>query len=98
MTTVRLSGIINHQTSTEARGQLLAELRHEDALHIDLSDVMWIDSSGLATLVEVYQFARKVGCEVRLINVSDNVRKRICLAHLEGVFALRDDNEDRTIH
>ena len=98
MTTVHLSGIINHQTSTEAREKLLAELRHEEALHIDLSDVTWIDSSGLAILVEVYQFARMVGLEVRLINVSHNVRKRICLAHLEDVFALRDDSEDRTIH
>ena len=98
MTTVHLSGIIDHQTSTEARGQLLAELRHEDALHIDLSDVTWIDSSGLAILVEVYQFARKFGCAVRLINVSYDVRKRICLAHLEGVFALRDDDEERAIH
>ena len=98
MTTFHLSGNINHQTSTEAREQLLAELRHEDPLHIDLSDVTRIDSSGLAILVEVYQFARKVGCEVRLINVSQNVRKKICLAHLEGVFALRDDNEDRAIH
>ncbi len=76
----------------------MAELRHEDALHIDLSDVTWIDSSGLAILVEVYKFARKIGREVRLINVSPTVRKRICLAHLEGVFALRDDNEDRAIH
>ena len=98
MTTFNLSGIINHHTSTEARGQLLAELSHEDALHIDLSDVTWIDSSGLAILVEVYQSARKIGCEVHLINVSKNVRKRICLDHLEGVFALRDDNEDRAIH
>ena len=48
MTTFNLSGIINHQTSTETRGQLLAALRHEDALHIDLSEVTWIDSSGLA--------------------------------------------------
>ena len=98
MTTVHLSGIINLQTSTEAREKLLADLRHEDALNIDLSDVTWIDSSGLAILVEVYKFARKVGREVRLINVSHNVWKNICLAHLEGVFALRDDIEDRTIH
>ena len=98
MTTVHLSGIINHQTSTEARGQLLAELRHQDVLHIDLSHVTWIDGSGLAILVEVYQFARKVGRKVRLINVSHSVQKRINLEHLEGVFALRDDNEDRTIH
>lgn len=98
MTTFHLSGIIDHQTSTESREQLLAELKHEDALHIDMSDVTSIDSSGLAILVEVYQFAQQVGCEVRLINVSHNIRKRICLARLEGVFALRDDNEDRTIH
>ena len=64
----------------------------------DLSDVTWIDGSGLAILVEVYQFARKIGREVRLINVSQIVLKRICLDHLEGVFALRDDSEDRAIH
>jgi anti-anti-sigma factor len=76
----------------------LAELRFEDVLQIDLSDVTWIDTSGLAILVEVYHFAQMVGREVRLINVSHDVWKRICLVHLEGVFALRDDYENRTIH
>ena len=98
MTTVHLLGNIDHQTSTEAREQLLAELRHEDVLHIDLSRVTWIDSSGLAILVEVYHAARRDGYKVQLINVSRDVRRRIRLAHLEDVFALRDGNDDRSIH
>ena len=98
MTTVYLSGRIDHQTSTRARGQLLAELRFEDALRIDLSGVTWIDSSGLAIFVEVFLAARKVGHKVHLINVSHDIWKRIHLAHLEGIFALQDDNGERTIH
>ena len=98
MTIVHLSGNIDHQTSTAARTQLLAKLSSNDGLHIDLSNVTWVDSAGLAILVEVYLAARKVGQKVYLINVGRDVRKKIRLAHLEGVFAIRDANKDRTIH
>ena len=98
MTIVHLSGKIDHQTSTEAREQLLAELRHEDALRIDLSGVTWMDSSGLAILIEVYVAARKIGRDVHLINVRHDLRTRIRLARLEGVFALRGSNKTRTLH
>jgi anti-anti-sigma factor len=76
----------------------LAKLKYEDTLHIDLSGVTQIDSSGLAILVEVYHPARKIGHDVRLINVSHDVGKKIRLAHLEGVFALRDGSGDEIIH
>ena len=97
MTTVHLSGNIDHQTSTAARTHLLAKLSSHDGLHIDLSNVTWIDSAGLAILVEVYLAARKFGQKVYLINVRRDVRKKIQLAHLEGVFAIQDANKDRTI-
>jgi anti-sigma B factor antagonist len=98
MTTVHLSGSIDLRTSPAARGQLLAELRNQDALHIDLSGVTEIDSSGLAILVEVYMAARKSGRQVDLVNVGDAVARRIRLAHLDGVFALAHSGGIRTVH
>ena len=98
MSTVHLSGNIDHQTSTEARGRLLAELGRKGPLHVDLSGVTWIDSSGLAILVQVYLAARKVGSEVHLVKVSHDVWKKIRLAHLEGIFTLHKGNEIQSIH
>ena len=98
MTTVHLSGNIDHQTSTAARTHLLVKLSSHDGLHIDLSNVTWIDSAGLAILVEVYLAARKINQKVHLINIRHDVRKKIRLAHLEGVFALHGANKQRTIH
>jgi len=98
MTTVHLSGSITHQTSTKARGRLLDKLSREDSLRIDLSGVTEIDSSGLAILVEVYLAARKMGHQIDLINVGRDVRKKICLAHLDGIFTPHGIDENHTIH
>ena len=98
MTTVHLSGNINHQTSPEARRRLLGELEKKDVLFVDLSDVNWMDSSGLAILVEVCLAARKNGQTVHIVNISQDIWGMVRLARLEGVFACMSGGENQTIH
>ena len=97
MRVVHLTGIIDLSTARAARRQLLMELDRDD-LDIDFSDVEQIDSSGLATLVEIFQVARRFGRKVHLIHVSDGVLKMIRLAHLEGIFSLGKRAEVPTMH
>jgi anti-sigma B factor antagonist len=87
MRVVHLTGIIDYNTAPAARRNLLTEL-HADDLDIDLADVTRIDSSCLATLVEIFQVARRTGREVHLLHVNCNVLGMVHLAHLEGVFSL----------
>ena len=67
----------------------LAELLGDD-LDIDLSDVTRVDTSGLATLVEVFQVARRKGREVHLAHLNGPVREMVRLAHLEDLFSTLD--------
>ena len=96
MTVVHLTGSIDHRAVPGARRHLLAELSR-DNLDIDLADVTQIDTSGLATMVEVFQVARRKGREVHLIHLNGNVRKMVRLAHLEDLFSIGACAEDRNV-
>ena len=98
MSTVHLSGTIDHQTSPAARQRLITELGRDDALVIDMAGVTWVDSAGLAILVEVYGAARRTGRTVHLANVGVGVMKKIRLAHLDRVFSLSAQTARPTLH
>jgi anti-sigma B factor antagonist len=61
------------------------------ALVIDLSDVAFIDSTGLGTLVAVLKRARSLGGDVGLVIVLDRVRKLFELTGLTAAFAIHGD-------
>lgn len=54
---------------------------------LDLTDLEWIDSMGLGTLVRVYVSCKRTGCELRLINLGKRVKEMLGLTNLLGVFA-----------
>jgi anti-sigma B factor antagonist len=54
---------------------------------LDLTDLEWIDSMGLGTLVRVYVACKRTGCELRLINLGKRVKEMLGLTNLLGVFA-----------
>jgi len=97
MRTFHLSGNVDHRNSGSARTQMLGELLPKASLAIDLSGVTYIDSAGLAVLVQVHWQAKKFGCDVHLTNVSEGVSKRFRLAHLDGVFNIVEADRP-TIH
>lgn len=55
---------------------------------VDLAGVPYMDSSGLATLVEAMQAARRGSGQLVLCNLSDRVRSIFTIAKLETVFKL----------
>ena len=55
---------------------------------IDLSLVTYIDSSGVASLVEGYQIAKKQSLKFGLIGVSDAAMSVLKLARLDQVFPI----------
>ena len=86
MKIVYLTGDIDYHTAPAARRQLLKELRGED-LAIDLADLTGIDTSGIATLVEILQIAHRRGRAVRLLHFKGNVLRMMRLAHIEELFS-----------
>ena len=55
----------------------------------DLSQVEYMDSSGVASLVEAFQRARAGNIEFALAKPSDQVRKVLTLARLDKIFTIK---------
>ncbi len=87
--TLFLSGEIDLETSPAVRKALLDQLSNGREVLVDLADVSYMDSSGIASLVEAYQRARDKSLGFELVRVSEPVLKVLRLARLDRVFAIR---------
>lgn len=92
---IRFSGEIDLYGTPHAREVILNCLKSERNTVIDLSAVTYIDSSGVASLVEGYQQAKDKKLEFGLINISDAVRNVLELAHLDKVFTIHASLDER---
>ncbi len=81
-----LSGDVDLEKSPEARKVLLDCVNKGSDVLVDMSAVSYIDSSGVASLVEALQASRKNNIEFSLTNVSEPALKVFKLARLEKVF------------
>jgi anti-sigma B factor antagonist len=85
---VALTGDVDLQSSPGVRQQLLACFEDTARVVVDLAGVTYIDSSGVASLVEAFQMARKKGGAFSLVSVSPAVMRVLNLARLDKVFAI----------
>lgn len=57
-------------------------------LFVDLSDVTYVDSSGLAVLIEAMQNVAKYGGQFGIVGIQDAVRSIFEMARLDQVFRI----------
>lgn len=82
------SGDVDLYSSTDLRETLLTEMQSGiPCLLINMSDVSYIDSSGIATLVEGLQMSRQTKTRFGLYGLRPNARSVLQLARLDKVFA-----------
>ncbi len=91
---VALEGDVDLQSSPDARKVLLECVGRKKPVLVDLSGVGYIDSSGVASLVESLQTARKSGSNLILVAVSEGALRVLQLARLDKVFTICDSVED----
>lgn len=86
---VKVSGDLDMQSSPELR-KVLADLVRKKAprIIINLEAVPYIDSSGLATLVECMQGTNRYKGRLQLIGVNKNIWPVFELARLHKVFEI----------
>ena len=85
---VDVAGQIDLGTSPPLRKSCLEALKKTQRLAINLTQVKYIDSSGIATLVEVLKEARRDGKRVILFGVGGAVLQVLQLTRLTGVFEI----------
>ena len=86
--TVAVRGRITVDSSPEVRAVVLEVLRRRAAalVTIDLSGVLYLDMSGLATLLESLKAAREHSVKLRVIGVSGEARNLAEIAQLDAIF------------
>jgi anti-sigma B factor antagonist len=95
VTVCSLIGEININTSPDLR-KVFDELITKKATRVilDLKDVSYIDSSGLATLIEMLRRMKKYEGKLRLCNLSDKVRSLFEITKLTKLFEMFNNEEE----
>jgi anti-sigma B factor antagonist len=91
-TVVDVVGDIDLASSPEVRKALLHEVRdnREPRVVLNLSAVRYIDSSGVASLVEGLKASRDIGSRFILVGLSGPAREVLQLSRLVKVFEIYD--------
>lgn len=88
---ISLVGEVDLNYSPVAREQILKYLKQKKDVLVDLSQVIYIDSSGIASLVEGFQLARQQKLFFALVGVSRAAMQVLQLARLDKVFPIYPD-------
>jgi anti-sigma B factor antagonist len=91
-----LSGDIDFANSRDVRDSVLREIRESRTARVvvNLSQVRYIDSSGVASLVEGLKAARDLGCRFILVGLSTSAREVLQLSRLLRVFEVYENEQE----
>jgi len=92
-TIVDLTGAIDLGNSPVLRATLFERVQTSSLVALNMSDVRYIDSSGIATLIEVLKKARDSKKDLVLFGLGPAVYDVLKLTNLLGVFKVVDSEE-----
>ncbi len=92
-TIVDVDGQIDLGSSPALRKTLLDCLRGTDRVAVNLMAVKYIDSSGIASLLEVLKEARRSNKKLVLFGLTKSVLQVLQLTRLNGVFEILETEE-----
>jgi anti-sigma B factor antagonist len=90
-----VSGDIDLANSPAMRKVLLGEIKEKKTpkVFLNLKNVRYIDSSGIASLVEGLKAARDAGTRLILFGLSGAVREVMELSRLQRIFEIHENEE-----
>jgi anti-anti-sigma factor len=90
-TIVHCSGRITSDTSALLQTTVRSLLPESKRLVLDLTNVSYMDSSGLGAIVGVYLSAKRQHCELKLINLNQRLQELFRITKLASVFEGHED-------
>ncbi|NOX34660.1 MAG: STAS domain-containing protein [Deltaproteobacteria bacterium] len=92
---ITVEGEVDMFTSPSLRDKLLPFFEKEvKGIIVNLKGVSFMDSSGIATLVEGLQWSRKDDRQFILTGLGENVLNALCLTKLDNVFNIKTNADD----
>jgi anti-sigma B factor antagonist len=70
-------------------------LPHSKRIVLDLTNLTYMDSTGLGTLVRLYVATRSAGSKLELIHIGKRVRELLGIANLLSVFTIIGESDIR---
>ena len=90
-TTLRAAGRINSDTSAVLEKTLRELIPGSKRVVLDLTNVNYIDSSGLGALVSAYMHARRANCDLEIANPRQQIKDLFSTSKLAAVFEGRQE-------
>ena len=87
---LKVEGDVDMDSSPALREQIAKELKGTSCLKVDLSSVAYLDSSGIAVLIQGHKSAQKTDVAYSLLNPSSQVKAVIELAQLNQLFTIEE--------
>ncbi len=95
---IALEGDLDFHTSPDLRKELTRLVDQQASkIVIDLEKVAYIDSSGLATFVELFQRMKRYNGKLVLHSLAAAVRSVFEIAKLDTIFKLANSKEDALV-
>ncbi|MFQ5506593.1 MAG: STAS domain-containing protein [Planctomycetota bacterium] len=88
-----VAGEVDMQSSPRLRDELKLQLKGTGILKLDLRNVSYLDSSGIAVLIQGMKWAQRERIDYRLVDPSEQVRSVIELAQLQDFFSIESSGE-----
>jgi anti-sigma B factor antagonist len=92
---LKIKGDVDLYSSPTVRKQIIPLVSKKNAnLLVDFTNVTYMDSSGVATLVEALQLTNKNKGKLRLFNLGQAIKDVFELSRLDKVFEICDNEHD----
>ncbi len=85
---IAVSGDVDMESSPALRAEIQRVLKSATCVKLDLKAVSYLDSSGVAVLIQGLKWAQKVDVEYRLLDPSSQAKAVIELAQLQQLFTI----------
>ena len=93
-TVVRCVGKIRSDTIQQLKATVKPLLSESKTVVLDLTNVTYMDSSGLGAIVGLYVSAKAVKSQLKLVNLNEHLREIFSITRLGQVMAQGRDPDD----
>lgn len=83
---VECGGRLTLEHAARLKGEVRTMIPSHKRIILDLGELVFMDSSGLGTIVGLYITGRNSGCRIELVNMSKPIRELLGLSQLLAVF------------
>lgn len=90
---VKLSGEVDLHNSRDVKKLLLEHLNALAHIMVDFSELEYIDSSGMATLVEAFNLSKSKNLDFHIVGAKDAPLQVLKLTRLDSIFSLIESME-----